>query len=251
MARPWIAGSGVFAGGFQFQRLLEGGLPFVVFLQADLRLSEIRPQHGLIGPQRGVLLHQGFDLGVFLGLDVLDLGVNVGFGSTGAELLLGRRGGAVGVLNILGDDAQVGIQVLDHFVCLERFGVVLAQLFQLLFLLLGQLVDERLPGHVVVLHRVLPGDDLDVVDGIDHLVRRGVHLAEDQAVGSGSRFPGELALRIHGKGVFVLAAVGGQADGSADPWLPRRRIGHLAVDLAHASPAGLAPAPARRPVPEG
>ena len=81
-----------------------------------------------------VLAHQPFRIRVLGGLDLIDLGVDCLLGGAGAELLFRGSLGPVGIMQVVGHGLEIGVQVLDHFVGLQRFGIVLSQLLQLFLL---------------------------------------------------------------------------------------------------------------------
>ena len=109
---------------------------------------------------------------------------------------------------------------------------MLFELFQLLLLLGRQLFDKFLAGHVEVLEHIDADDNLDVLEGVNHLVGWCVGLAEDHRVGARSCFTGIFAGGGNLEGVFRgVAAIVGKTD-RADRLRCAGGVGHVAMNLA-------------------
>jgi len=111
--------------------------------------------------------------------------------------------GAVGILDVLSHDAQVGIQVLDHLIRLQSIRIVFFQVLELLFLLGRQSIHVFLPGHVDVLHHILTLEDRDFLNVVGFLVGGHARRSVNEPVDSGRDFGGVLAVGVDCNGSLV------------------------------------------------
>ena len=126
-----------FRCGLHVKNLFIGRLRIVIFFQAELRLAQLCPQNGSVRLGRSVLEHEGFDFGILCCLDLRFLGIDIRLGGRSAQRLDGRIMRIVDVSEVLQGLLQVGIEVLDDFIGLHGFGVMLPDLRQLLLLIGG------------------------------------------------------------------------------------------------------------------
>ena len=145
-------------------------------------MSQLSPQNGSVRLGGGVLEHQDFGVAIFCGPDLCLFGVDIRFGSGCSESLDSRRMRGIGILEVLGHDPQIVVQVLDDLVGFHRLGIVLFQFLQLLFLFSRQCVDVLLARHVNVLERVLSNLNPHIINVVRFLIRRHSRRTEDELV---------------------------------------------------------------------
>ncbi len=104
------------------------------------------------------------------------------------------------VLQILANGLEIGVEVLDDLVGLHCFSVLFAQVFELLLLILRQLLNVFGARHVDVGRGVLSGNDLQVLQIVGLLILFHAGRTIDHGVGAGRDLARESTLLVDVEG---------------------------------------------------